>query len=468
MKNIYAILIVLAALYIDANSQVVPSIKSATLINDDKAVIDQHLSKYNAFTIDKDELTDKLYSNKGAGEFRLRINEELDWTISLEFNDMRAPGYKRTVVLDKGVVEDEFKLNTFKGKTSDGKIVRLTIDENNFFGVIIDNKEHYVIRPTNDITKNSKDKSFIVYKNSDIIISDYINDVLLDPIDHKNGLMLQDIMNDSNKSASSSPCALHYLKMAIDADYEFYQKVGSNSNSYIFSTLNIVEGVIEPTFGLKFMITYQNVWTTTSGAYPYTTGGDMLYSLAVQYWWTISQAQVSRNHIHLFTGKPYGGAAHQGQLDDPNNPAPYSYAVAVSGYDGPITYSVVAHELGHSLGAGHIPPQFVNACMCSDPNNLSIMCGTSTMQQPLWYCDHSINEISTVLNNNLHKLECVPSLPCISNFSNQTVTNNTTINGCSTLTVQNVTVTNNAKLTINSGGVVTFSDFNLVSGQLET
>ena len=44
--------------------------------------------------------------------------------------------------------------------------------------------------------------------------------------------------------------------------------------------------------------------------------------------------------------------------------------------------------------------------------------------------------------------------PCISNFSNQTVTTNTTITGCSTFTIQNVTISNNAKLTIISGGEV--------------
>jgi hypothetical protein len=44
--------------------------------------------------------------------------------------------------------------------------------------------------------------------------------------------------------------------------------------------------------------------------------------------------------------------------------------------------------------------------------------------------------------------------PCISNFSNQTVTGITTITGCSTLTVQNVTVSSNSMLIINSGGVV--------------
>jgi hypothetical protein len=53
---------------------------------------------------------------------------------------------------------------------------------------------------------------------------------------------------------------------------------------------------------------------------------------------------------------------------------------------------------------------------------------------------------------------------CISTFANQTVTTNTTITGCSTLTVQDVTVTNGAKLTIISGGNVTLTNFEVVPG----
>ncbi|MDR2928688.1 MAG: S8 family serine peptidase [Cytophagaceae bacterium] len=53
---------------------------------------------------------------------------------------------------------------------------------------------------------------------------------------------------------------------------------------------------------------------------------------------------------------------------------------------------------------------------------------------------------------------------CVSSFSNQTVTANTTIYGCSTLTVQNVTVAAGAKLTIVSGGDVTFSNFEVAPG----
>jgi len=53
---------------------------------------------------------------------------------------------------------------------------------------------------------------------------------------------------------------------------------------------------------------------------------------------------------------------------------------------------------------------------------------------------------------------------CISAFSNQNVTKDRTIRGCGTLLVQNVTVSNNAKLTIISGGDVIFENFEVELG----
>ena len=77
----------------------------------DKAIIDQHLNKYNVFTIDKKELVSRL-NNRDSGQFQLRINERLDWTIDLVINDLRAPDYRQTYVSDQGEFEiEQFNLN---------------------------------------------------------------------------------------------------------------------------------------------------------------------------------------------------------------------------------------------------------------------------------------------------------------------------------------------------------------------
>jgi hypothetical protein len=55
--------------------------------------------------------------------------------------------------------------------------------------------------------------------------------------------------------------------------------------------------------------------------------------------------------------------------------------------------------------------------------------------------------------------------PCVNSYTNQTVTSNTTVIGCNDLTVQNVTVSNNAKLTLEAPGSVTiYGTFEVQSG----
>ena len=304
-KFIFSVIVIAALCGGKANAQIMPAIKKVTLLEQDKAALNQHLNEYAAFTIDKGALIDSLYKN-GSCRFQIRIDEQRNWTLDLQFNEMRAPDYKQTYISDKGKFEQEKdKLNIFKGRTSNNQVARFTIDENNFFGIILDNREHYVIRPAKDYTKNSTDESLIVYKSTDIILknepSDYINDALKVPKDS----IKQDIMMRSTAATSNNPCN-YYLKIATDADYDFFQEMNSNStntNNYILSVLNVVEGIYESTFDLRFIVTYQNVWTTTPSGYPYTSTISSTLLGQFRTYWNNNMTGVSRHIAHLFTGK---------------------------------------------------------------------------------------------------------------------------------------------------------------------
>jgi len=392
MKLKYIFLAFIAVLYAwNANAQIEPRITKVALSEQDRAIVSQHLSEYTAFTIDKKALVDSLYNN-GKCKFQLHIDERHNWTINLQFNDMRAPNYKQTYVSDKGTFEREpFRVNTFKGTTSGNQAVRFSIDENNFFGVVFDEKLHYVIRPISDFTKNNSDERLIVYKNSDIIVtnenSDYINDAITAPVDEKNK------KTEGNMTRGGAPCT-YYLEIATDADYEFYQIHGNNTNSYILSVLNVVEGIYQSTFDMKFIVTYQNVWTTQSNGYPYTsTSAGVLLTNQFYPYWDSNMTGVQRDIAHLFTGKDIGpgvgGIAYLGTLG-----GSHSYSLSRL-QDHP--HVVTAHEIGHVLGGLHTIP-LPNDCLCNDNYLSSIMCPSTAHDMPnLWFCQISINEISALL-----------------------------------------------------------------------
>jgi len=99
-------------------SQIAPTISRTSLSGRDRVVLDQYISEYEVFTVDKRVLLDSLYTH-GRGTFRLNIDTRYDWTITLELNDMRSPNFKQTYVTDEGKFEYEgaFVVNTFKGTT---------------------------------------------------------------------------------------------------------------------------------------------------------------------------------------------------------------------------------------------------------------------------------------------------------------------------------------------------------------
>ena len=363
------------------NAQIISTITKSALLDQDKTTINQCLLEYTTFTMDKRALVDSL-QKYGRYQFKIRIDERQDWTLDLQFNDMRAPDYTGTYISDKGKFEYKpFILNTYKGKTSNDQIARFTIDENNFFGVILDNEYHYVIRFVRDFTKNSSDERLIVYKSLDILENeffDYINDALIAPDENEN--------MEENMIRENTPCT-YYLKIATDTDYEFYQAKESNlakTYSDIFSVLNIVEGVYEATFNMTFIITHQNVWTTTSGGYPYNTStdGDLLFANFHTYW-NNNMTGVSRNIAHLFSGKStlispsngnmaINGLARLGQI---NTSSAYSLSRLR-----PEMYQTTAHEIGHNLNATDNPSN----CSCGT-SSASVMC-QGTKDANLWFC----------------------------------------------------------------------------------
>jgi hypothetical protein len=154
--------------YTPEESDYTPNIEIVSLTENDKAILDEYLSKYTVFTMDLKELTEYFNSNGGKGRVRLQINEDLDWLIELESDD---PRYEYTC----------------KGTTSDGKHVRFGFNENIFLGAIFGEYHHYVIESTNDFTRNKDDKSLIVYNNVDFIYEqhEYINKMPLTEFENK-------------------------------------------------------------------------------------------------------------------------------------------------------------------------------------------------------------------------------------------------------------------------------------------
>jgi hypothetical protein len=391
MKNriLHIILGLLFALHVQ--SQINPPVEKVRLSEHDIAILNGHIKQYVTFYLEKSELVDSLYKI-GKTLFRLNIDKERDWTVELQFNDMRSPDYVATYETEKDVFKyEDYILNTFKGYTSDGKIARFTIDKDNFFGVILNKETHFVIRPTKDLTHNEKDESLIVYESSDLIPEENSGDYIEDAIKTSESEKSQ-LQSTSDSSPIFNDCPV-YLGIATDADLEFYQDNGYNLNSTynaVFTVLNVVEGVYESTFNMRFVVTFQNVYTSSSNPYGTINSSNLLSTF--RDYWQSNRTNVPRHIAHLFTGKELDGTyngtvgkAYTGHIRD-------SYAYGLSQNHSNLN-SITAHEIGHNFNAGHASN---SNCQCSYANS-SIMCASSSTPHSLWFCDESVNQIENCM-----------------------------------------------------------------------
>jgi len=301
-------------------------------------------------------------------------------------NDLRAYNYKGTYVTDSGIFEfKNYQLNTYKGYTNKGEIVRFTVDDNEFSGIIIDDKNYVIIEPVRKFIPATSKDLYLCYKNKDIVRSDLINsDSICDWI----------IVNDStlkSKGSLKADLCTYYLEIATDADFEFYQDMGSDvisTYTYIFSILNIIEGVYESTFDLRFVVTFQNVWNTSSDPYTSTVALDLLREFRRE--WYLNRTGVNRDLAHLFTGRTLDsnecGAGYIGLGLDNN----YGYALSKFRTE---MFETTAHEIGHNINATENPSD--GHC---GTDTASVMCQLAK-DNNLWFSSISINEISPFLSD---------------------------------------------------------------------
>lgn len=148
------------------------------------------------------------------------------------------------------------------------------------------------------------------------------------------------------------------VTISTDADPEWYQKYGDQSNAVIASLINATEAIYNRQLGLRFRIVKQHVYTDSS---PYTTtDSGMLLTAFTRNVENVANLGVNPNTFHqdvdlkhLFTGKDIDGSvigiAYIGVLCAVPS---LSFGVTQS-YVEAANAGIFAHEVGHNFGATH-------------------------------------------------------------------------------------------------------------------
>ncbi len=160
-------------------------------------------------------------------------------------------------------------------------------------------------------------------------------------------------------------------EIAADADFQFYQKNGSNSTNTvndIEAVLNDTEAIYQQDVGICYDLTTV-VIRTSSASNPYTSNdaGTLLNQFRSE--WLSNQGSIQRDVAELFTGRSInGGTIGIAWLGGICNS--YGYSVVESRYttNWSRRVSLTAHELGHNWNAGHC------CSSCSGCSTCRIMC----------------------------------------------------------------------------------------------
>jgi hypothetical protein len=307
-----------------------------------------------------------------------------NFELNLIPNDLRASSYKAQDTTDNGLQTlEKGEVTTFKGKVA-GEVdsdVRMTVSSAAIEGYVKVKGEKFFVEPAQKYSKFASVEDVVVYSADDLLEDkSFTCDAELSKrIEHGREMV--------ETNGVESVQQLRVIELATEADFQFVTRVGGavQANNEILSTLNMVEGMYERELNLSISVTFQHTWSVTD-PFDIVDAGTMLVSLK-NYWnANFPQSQHPRNTTYLFTGKPNVvgiGVAYVGVICNAPN---FGYGLGGRTTSALANNLVVAHEIGHNLGANHV--------------DATQNCANTTMNAivseltPPTFCSYSRNEVS--------------------------------------------------------------------------
>jgi hypothetical protein len=328
-----------------------------------------------------------------------RLTLDLDgveYDLVLQPNDLRSPLIRWTRTTDNGEMDELLPpVSTYKGfvESEPNSQARFLMQPDLFFGYIRRGNDWLFIDPVYKFVAGARPDHLVVYREADVR-PDFRSACGASSLEHQADHLLDQLPRRAHEVPDTSAAALRVFEVATDADYEFFQTHGSQSNSFIEGTLNQVDGIYEQQLGLTLKITSQNVYTTSSDPYTSTNSRTLLDEFTNH--WNANRSGVQRDVAHLFSGKDLDeniiGRAWIGVTC--NIP---SYAYGLS-QDYSLLAKLTAHEIGHNFDAEHdnqvTPP--ASTCDGSGP----IMCSWIQSSGPNQFSDRSKTDVGNHVSNN--------------------------------------------------------------------
>lgn len=295
-------------------------------------------------------------------------------------NEIRTDDFQSYI--NGKLVDGKGPCETFKGniKNTDRE-VRLCINENGISGFIqLEDQKLFIEKSIKFKLRNSGPTFFVVYYENDVIHKD---NIYCGVTSEEESRFLDTLPKTSAVALSSNSCKL--LKIATDADFEFFQIYGPAANAEILYIINLIQGVYTSTFNVIPRVSFQNLWTISDPytGNPSTDAGSELLVSELRTYWQANFPAVVRDVVHLFTGVNANTSGVFGRVFEIgticSTPA-NSYGFTKERFQAFLT---TAHELGHNFGGIHS-----DGVNCGS-SSASLMC-QGQKQNPMYFSAASV------------------------------------------------------------------------------
>lgn len=345
--------------------------------------LSEQLSAYELYEFDFNELYQFVNSDEYFTEFKLQFGDK-NYTINLQRNDLRSPNYKSAIgtengseiIFERSLLSDtNYIVKTFKGfaNGSEDNIARFTIDENHLTGYVHDykSKEWIFFDSYQHFTKDHCDDedALVIYEIKDIIEVGGCQQIILEANEEAY----------SQSKGMTDICSPKYIEIATEADYEYFENYGNNSNDEILSTLNQAEGAFSKHFNIMFSVTFQHNWEIPNDPYNDERALERNKDEFFPYF-QANFSNINRDLSIMFTGysrlknntNSAWNVTGNSLTYDPSAPGTVcKYSItSIIVTDQADKVGTSAHEIGHALGMPHLFDTHPSEC-ASDPG---LMC----------------------------------------------------------------------------------------------
>lgn len=322
--------------------------------------------------------------NSKLNQFNLHISNVYNFRFNLYPKDIRSLSYKETYSTSNknSTVLPLRKSITYRGEIEENGYVRLTVTDDFIYGIFKTKNELMVIDQLKYVLKDNSipDNHLIFYEYDEVINSSGYCGTVEE--------LSKSQSNENNIEAKSITTGCRILEVATDADYEYFNLYGNNSNNRIIGEFNNIQPEYADTFDLEVVIVNQNVWTSAND--PYSSFNSATINTEIANTWQTTFGNVKRDLVHMFTGKDlgnlYGRASAIGDVCNSNSANSYTV-------DRINAFPTTGHEIGHNLSGIH-----GDGVQCGTLN-ASVMC-QGDKEIPIYFSNASINRIENYISTN--------------------------------------------------------------------